>query len=168
MRFGAFFEKVLPKMITSPIQSLCDLRKWGNKDNAKMELFALRRQYGDAANLLQAASQLATHFEGYSQIPKIAELQEKYRGVKNQLRAAVFDDFHTTWLPHVMDGDAAAQKKLRDACLVVNALEPSVREELVGNLTNRELTNYASVFSAHESGDFLGRIARRYEWITRQ
>jgi hypothetical protein len=134
----------------------------------QLELFALRRQYGDAANLLQAASQLATHFEGYSQIPKIAELQEKYRGVKNQLRAAVFDDFHTTWLPHVMDGDAAAQKKLRDACLVVNALEPSVREELVGNLTNRELTNYASVFSAHESGDFLGRIARRYDWITRQ
>ena len=47
----------------------------------------------------------------------------------------------------------------------MNALEPNVREELVGNLTNRELTNYASVFSAHETGDFLGRIARRYDWI---
>lgn len=134
----------------------------------QLELFALRRQYGDAANLLQAAAQLATHFEAYSDVPKIKELQDKYAGVKRQLRAAVFDDFHTTWLPHVMDADAAAQRKLRDACLVVSALEPNVREELVGNLTNRELTNYASVFSAHESGDFLGRVARRYDWITRQ
>ena len=66
------------------------------------------------------------------------------------------------------EGDESAQRKLREACLVVNALEPNVREELVGNLTNRELTNYASVFSAHETGDFLGRIARRYDWITRQ
>lgn len=134
----------------------------------QLELFALRRQYGDAANLLQAAAQLATHFEAYCEIVKIKELQDKYRGVKQQLRAAVFDDFHTTWVPHVMESDGGAQKKLRDACLVVDALEPSVREELVGNLTNRELTNYASVFSAHEDGDFLGRVARRYDWITRQ
>ena len=134
----------------------------------QLELFALRRQYGDAANLLQAAAQLATHFDSYSGIPKIKELQDKHVQVKNQLRAAVFDDFHTTWVPHVMEGDESAQRKLREACLVVNALEPNVREELVGNLTNRELTNYASVFSAHETGDFLGRIARRYDWITRQ
>ncbi|CEG02035.1 Vps53-like, N-terminal [Ostreococcus tauri] len=31
----------------------------------QLELFALRRQYGDAANLLQAAAQLSTHFEAY-------------------------------------------------------------------------------------------------------
>jgi hypothetical protein len=134
----------------------------------QLELFALRRQYGDAANLLQAAAQLASHFESYSEIPKVKELQDKHRTIQNQLRASVFDDFHTTWIPHVMEGDEKAQRKLREACLVVDALEPKVREELVGNLTNRELTNYASVFSAHETGDFLGRIARRYDWITRQ
>jgi len=134
----------------------------------QLEMFALRRQYRDAANLLQAASQLAAHFERYDSIPKIEELHAKYASVKNQLRSAVFDDFHTTWVPQVLAEDAKAQGKLRDACLVVNALEPHVREELVGNLTNRELTNYASVFSAHETGDFLGRIARRYEWIHRQ
>ena len=134
----------------------------------QLELFALRRQYRDAANLLQAASQLAAHFERYDGIPKIHEVHEKYAMVKNQLRSAVFDDFHTTWVPQVLADDARAQEKLRDACLVVSALEPHVREELVGNLTNRELTNYASVFSAHETGDFLGRIAKRYEWINRQ
>lgn len=35
---------------------------------------------------------------------------------------------------------------LKDACLVVDALEPSVREELVNNLCSKELTSYRQIF----------------------
>ena len=37
-------------------------------------------------------------------------------------------------------------QQLTDACLVVDALEPSVREELVRNLCNKELTSYRQIF----------------------
>lgn len=37
-------------------------------------------------------------------------------------------------------------QQLSDACLVVDALEPSVREELVKNFCNKELTSYRQIF----------------------
>lgn len=37
-------------------------------------------------------------------------------------------------------------QQLSDACLVVDALEPSVREELVKSFCNRELTSYQQIF----------------------
>ncbi|MCE0481151.1 Vacuolar protein sorting-associated protein 53 [Datura stramonium] len=37
-------------------------------------------------------------------------------------------------------------QQLSDACLVVDALEPSVREELVKIFCNRELTSYQQIF----------------------
>ena len=37
-------------------------------------------------------------------------------------------------------------QQLSDACLVVDALEPSVREELVNNFCSRELTSYEQIF----------------------
>jgi hypothetical protein len=36
--------------------------------------------------------------------------------------------------------------------IAVDALEPHVREELVGNLTNKELMNYTSVFDSSIAG----------------
>jgi hypothetical protein len=37
-------------------------------------------------------------------------------------------------------------QQLSDACLVVDALEPSVREELVKNFCSKELTSYRQIF----------------------
>lgn len=37
-------------------------------------------------------------------------------------------------------------QQLSDACLVVDALEPSVREELVKNFCSKELTSYKQIF----------------------
>lgn len=44
-------------------------------------------------------------------------------------------------------------RHLSDACLVVDALEPSVREELVKNFCNRELISYQQIFEG--AGLFL-------------
>ena len=50
----------------------------------------------------------------------------------------------------------------------MNALEPHVREELVGRVANGELTNYASVFDAGETErSGLENVERRYAWIKR-
>ena len=134
----------------------------------QLETMAMRRQYRDSANLLEAVNQLSAHFDGYNDIPKVAELQRKYAKIRAALRANVFEDFHATWQPSVIEQDPGAAPRLADACLVVNALEPHVREELVGNLTNKELTAYAQVFdgSFGEQSN-LDAVERRYAWIKR-
>jgi len=42
---------------------------------------------------LQAVNQLCSHFEAYSDIPKITELREKFKGIKEMLKSHVFSDF---------------------------------------------------------------------------
>ena len=134
----------------------------------QLETMAMRRQYHDSANLLEAVNQLSAHFDGYNDVPKVAELQRKYAKIRAALRANVFEEFHATWQPSVIEQDPGAAPRLADACLVVNALEPHVREELVGNLTNKELTAYAQVFdgSFGEQSN-LDAVERRYAWIKR-
>ncbi|KAG8661782.1 hypothetical protein MANES_01G037700v8 [Manihot esculenta] len=56
---------------------------------------------------------------------------------------------------------------LSDACLVVDALEPSVREELVNNFCSRELTSYEQIFEGAELAK-LDKTERRYAWIKRR
>ena len=138
----------------------------------QLETMALRRQYRDSANLLEAVNQLSTHFDGYNDIPKVAELQKKHAAIRQTLRSHVFEDFHSTWMPTVIEQDPGAAPRLADACLVVDALEPHVRDELVGNLTNKELMNYTSVFDgtiagAHGDQSKLEAVDRRYVWIKR-
>ena len=133
----------------------------------QLETLSMRRQYRDSANLLEAVDELLTHFASYGDIPKIADLQKRNTAVKQTLRGMVFEDFHSTWMPTTMEQDPAAVARLTDACLVVDALEASVREELVGNLTNRELMNYNSCFDELINKLTLENIERRYAWIKR-
>ncbi|KAI3756850.1 hypothetical protein L1987_56673 [Smallanthus sonchifolius] len=58
-------------------------------------------------------------------------------------------------------------QQLSDACLVVDALEPSVREELVKNFCNRELISYQQIFEGAELAK-LDKTERRYAWVKRR
>ncbi|KAI4965794.1 hypothetical protein ZWY2020_048177 [Hordeum vulgare] len=56
-------------------------------------------------------------------------------------------------------------QQLSDACLVVDALEPSVREELVKNFCSKELISYKQIFTELAK---LDKTERRYAWIKRR
>ncbi|KAG2314123.1 hypothetical protein Bca52824_017245 [Brassica carinata] len=56
---------------------------------------------------------------------------------------------------------------LSDCCLVVDALESSVREEVVNNFCSRELTSYEQIFEGAELAR-LDKTERRYAWIKRR
>lgn len=56
--------------------------------------------------IAQAVNQLCSHFEAYSDIPKITELREKFKGIKDMLKSHVFSDFSRLVVNH--DGDLAA------------------------------------------------------------
>ncbi|XP_073107578.1 vacuolar protein sorting-associated protein 53 A [Elaeis guineensis] len=127
---------------------------------------ASKRQYKEAAAQLEAVNQLCSHFEAYRDIPKITELREKFKNIKKILKSHVFSDFSSLGTGKETEETNLLQQ-LSDACLVVDALEPSVREELVKNFCSKELTSYRQIFEGAELAK-LDKTERRYAWIKRR
>ncbi|KAI4296112.1 hypothetical protein L6164_036097 [Bauhinia variegata] len=132
----------------------------------QLQIMASKRQYKEAAAQLEAVNQLCSHFESYRDIPKIIELREKFKNIKQILKSRVFSDFASLGTGKETE-ETNLLKQLSDACLVVDALEPSVREELVNNFCNRELTSYEQIFEGAELAK-LDKTERRYAWIKRR
>ncbi|KAG9454449.1 hypothetical protein H6P81_007353 [Aristolochia fimbriata] len=132
----------------------------------QLQVMASKRQYKEAAAQLEAVNQLCSHFEAYRDVPKIIELREKFKNIKQILRSHVFSDFSSLGTGKETE-EANLLQQLSDACLVVDALEPSVREELVKNFCSKELTSYRQIFEGAELAK-LDKTERRYAWIKRR
>ncbi|KAL9244013.1 hypothetical protein vseg_017833 [Gypsophila vaccaria] len=132
----------------------------------QLQVMASKRQYREVAAQLEAVNQLCSHFEAYRDVPKITELREKFKNIKQILKSHVFSDFSSLGTGRESE-DSKLLQHLSDACLVVDALEPSVREELVKNFCNRELTSYRQIFEGAELAK-LDKTERRYAWIKRR
>ncbi|KAJ6316925.1 hypothetical protein OIU78_020085 [Salix suchowensis] len=132
----------------------------------QLQVMASKRQYKEAAAQLEAVNQLCSHFEAYRDIPKITELREKFKNIKQLLKSHVFSDFSSLGTGKETE-EANLLQHLSEACLVVDALEPSVREELVNNFCSRELTSYEQIFEGAELAK-LDKTERRYAWIKRR
>ncbi|KAL8538554.1 hypothetical protein ACS0TY_000538 [Phlomoides rotata] len=132
----------------------------------QLQAMASKRQYKEAAAQLEAVNQLCSHFEAYRDFQKITELREKFKSIKQILKSHVFSDFSSLGTGKETEETNLLQH-LSDACLVVDALEPSVREELVKNFCSRELTSYQQIFEGAELAK-LDKSERRYAWIKRR
>ncbi|KAG2602721.1 hypothetical protein PVAP13_5KG704800 [Panicum virgatum] len=132
----------------------------------QLQVMASKRQYKEAAAQLEAVNQLCSHFEAYRDVPKITELREKFKNIKKILKSHVFSDFSSLGTGKETE-DPMLLQQLSDACLVVDALEPSVREELVKNFCSKELTSYRQIFEGAELAK-LDKTERRYAWIKRR
>ncbi|KAM7272946.1 hypothetical protein ACFE04_027610 [Oxalis oulophora] len=132
----------------------------------QLQVMSSKRQYKEAAAQLEAVNQLCSHFEAYRDVPKITELREKFKNIKQILKSHVFSDFSCLGTGKETE-DGNLLQHLSDACLVVDALEPSVREELVNSFCNRELTSYEQIFEGAELAK-LDKTERRYAWIKRR
>lgn len=132
----------------------------------QLQVMASKRQYKEAAAQLEAVNQLCGHFEAYRDNPKITELREKFKNIKQILKSHVFSDFSSLGTGKEKEETNLLQQ-LSDACFVVDALEPSVREELVNNFCSRELTSYEQIFEGAELAK-LDKTERRYAWIKRR
>uniref|UniRef100_A0A1D1YLX4 Vacuolar protein sorting-associated protein 53 n=1 Tax=Anthurium amnicola TaxID=1678845 RepID=A0A1D1YLX4_9ARAE len=132
----------------------------------QLQVMASKRQYKEAAAQLEAVNQLCSHFEAYRDVPKITELRDKFKNIKQILKSHVFSDFSSLGTGKETEESNLLQQ-LADACLVVDALEPSVREELVKNFCNKELTSYRQIFEGAELAK-LDKAERRYAWIKRR
>ncbi|PIA33325.1 hypothetical protein AQUCO_04100028v1 [Aquilegia coerulea] len=132
----------------------------------QLQVMASKRQYKEAAAQLEAVNQLCGHFEAYRDVPKITELREKFKNIKQILKSHVFSDFSSLGTGKESE-EINLLQHLSDACLVVDALEASVREELVKSFCHRELTSYQQIFEGAELAK-LDQTERRYGWIKRR
>ncbi|KAH7283807.1 hypothetical protein KP509_34G024900 [Ceratopteris richardii] len=132
----------------------------------QLQTMAAKRLYKEAAGQLEAVNQLCGHFEAYRDIPKINELREKFKNIKQMLKSHVFSDFSSLGTARLKE-DGNLMQQLADACLVVDALDASVREELISIVCNKELTAYRQIFEGTELAR-LDKVERRYAWIKRQ
>ena len=133
---------------------------------SQLETMCHRRNYREAAHLLEAVGQLSQHFAEYGDVPKIQRLRAKYEDIATGLKTAVFEDFATLWQPTILMNDPNAFRTLSDACLVVDALEPRVREDVVGRLTSKELAEYAASFASERNN--VESVDRRCNWIAKR
>ncbi|XP_071716607.1 vacuolar protein sorting-associated protein 53 A-like isoform X2 [Rutidosis leptorrhynchoides] len=153
------------KHITTTITALHRLTMLVSAIN-QLQVLASKRKYKEAATQVEAVNQLCSHFDAYRDIPKISELRDKFKNIKQILKSHVFSDFSSLGTGKESEESNLLQH-LSDACLVVDALEPSVREELVKNFCNRELISYRQIFEGAELAK-LDKTERRYAWVKRR
>ncbi|KAL0403453.1 UNVERIFIED_CONTAM: Vacuolar protein sorting-associated protein 53 A [Sesamum radiatum] len=132
----------------------------------QLQVMASKRQYKEAAAQLEAVNQLCSHFDAYRDNSKITELKDRFKSIKRILKSHVFSDFSSLGTGKETE-EANYLQQLSDACLLVDALEPSVREDSVKNFCSRELTSYQQIFEGAELAK-LDKTERRYAWIKRR
>lgn len=120
------------------------------------------RAYKDAANLLEAVTQLASNFDTFKALPRIAELLSSVRAVRSQLQAQVMEEFKLHVAPVIQD-DVAAM--LADASLVISVMGTPVVNKLVHWFCSRELGDYETLFDPAKNPSTLDGVDRRYSWL---
>ena len=158
----------------------------------QLEVMAEGRQYREAGNLLQAVNELYSHFDGYDEIPKIAELRNSVVETKDDLTQRILEDFKyiRTLASDKVNGDAAPDEddfgpnnednrcasplpglhsldQLSDACIVVDSLDPKIKEQIIQQFCDMHLNVYDVIFRENGGEDTLETIDRRYAWWRR-
>eukprot|EP00879_Flechtneria_rotunda_P008030 GHRR01008412.1.p1 GENE.GHRR01008412.1~~GHRR01008412.1.p1 ORF type:complete len:961 (+),score=374.37 GHRR01008412.1:225-3107(+) len=124
-----------------------------------------RDEYKRCANLLEAVTQLLEYFSNYQDVPKIQSLTKRLDVVQAQLQDAVMDDFKLLLGTSDVKLSPDSLERLASACLVVNALGPKVRDQLMDWLCEREMTVYQTIFSMSGDAAKLDRFERRFAWF---
>ncbi|KAK9786068.1 hypothetical protein WJX73_001616 [Symbiochloris irregularis] len=130
----------------------------------KLQQAAERAEFGECAQLLEAVQQLATNFEEYSSIPKIAELRGRVAALQASLKTACMREFELLGV-----GDEAPSPQLlatlHDCCLVIDALGFKAREELVDAICKKESRVYQQIFAVTSA---LERAEARFSWLKKR
>jgi len=146
----------------------------------QLELLAQEYQYREAANLLDAVKQLMTHFDRYDAVPLIAETKDRVASIQTDLRKHVQRTFRDIsqlldtvavgtdgTLPSVLAELPGNMKHLSESCLVVDALGPTARRELLEEFVTHQLHPYDGLFAADKPHGTLDQVERRWAWFRR-
>ncbi|KAI8819643.1 Vps53-like protein [Fimicolochytrium jonesii] len=130
----------------------------------QLRIMAGRKQYMEAAQLVQVINQLVAHFKSYKNVVQIATLLDNVSHLQQDLRKQIFRDFEGGFVGGALRSQTAL---LSDACLVVNILEGDARKALIDWYCDIHLKDYRSIFRMNPEVAGLGDVSRRYAWLKR-
>jgi hypothetical protein len=142
---------------------------------SQLDVLAKDFQYREAANLLDAVTQLMSHFDQYTIIPLILEVKTKLDTIRMDLKKHVHKAFREIGqlIDTVADIEVLIQslpgnmRSVTDACLVVDALGPDARRDLLEEFVQLQLVPYEKLFGPDKPQFNLSDVDRRWPWFKR-
>lgn len=139
----------------------------------QLRTFTDSRTYDRAADLVSVVKDFFEYFEtlfkSFTDIPQIQNLRLEVDGLRAELKKRIFEDFRR-FDPTRADAfsEAAALDKLRNACKVVERLDPVVKEELADWMADSQLEAYWQIFRPGSESAGLEVAERRFAWLKRK
>jgi DNA-binding transcriptional ArsR family regulator len=130
----------------------------------QLDFMVAEKQYKLAAERLRAIEDLFTLFAAYGDVPKIRSLRHSVDQTKALMKDQLTSEFHKI-LPSPLVAQEPQAGLMSDACLVVDVLEPSFKQELFQWFTGLQLDEYSALFGVGKDGGSIDQIDRRYTWL---
>ncbi|XP_050359212.1 vacuolar protein sorting-associated protein 53 homolog [Nymphalis io] len=130
---------------------------------ASLRTLAQKRQYKELVLPLQAIMEVLEQLEMYRDIKELNALRDEVHAIRAQLAQQILADFK-----EALTGGGKATispRTLSEACAVVDALEPHVKQELIKWLISMQLQEYEHLFSGEQEEAWVSHVERRYAWL---
>ena len=134
----------------------------------QLEVMSSQQNYRKAANLLEAVTQLFTHFEQYMTVTKIVELHESVNRIRDHLVDQVQSDLQAVgnWIQEGTN-DTMLQN-LAASCMIIDVVGGPCREKLIQTFCQDQFTQYVKTFGHRNAeGAGLENAERRFPWFYR-
>mmetsp|Transcript_27711 Transcript_27711/g.53901 ORF Transcript_27711/g.53901 Transcript_27711/m.53901 type:complete len:809 (-) Transcript_27711:186-2612(-) len=125
-----------------------------------------KKQYKEVANRLGAVDMLFNDFADFNHIPKIANLRTKMVKERSKLQSQILSEFQS-YGPNPSVGLDDMVAMLREGCLVIQALGPKAKDELLIWFSRSKLGPYTGIFGPGKPAAELRQTDRRYAWLRR-
>eukprot|EP00052_Salpingoeca_macrocollata_P024764 m.223021 g.223021 ORF g.223021 m.223021 type:complete len:878 (+) comp22314_c4_seq5:1676-4309(+) len=131
-----------------------------------LHIMSKERQYRDAANLLSAVVNVMEHFQQHMEVERVKDLHRKIEAIQRSLGAQITSEFHAAFKNGTLERGAKVEQ-LTEGCCVLDVLDPSYKEAVVGWFVQLQLKDYQSVFNPSAEAAWVDKIDRRYAWFKR-
>ena len=143
----------------------------------QLELVAADKAYSDCAGLVDAIIKNIVHFEKYTQVPLVIDLQVRVDKVTVELKKQMHRVFRemSQLIEVGIDLDSAPStaeiknsKSFASSCSLVDTLGKDFLAEIIGEFINMQLIAYDALFG-FDNKQYCGldQIDRRWAWLKR-
>ena len=118
--------------------------------------------YRTASSILLSINDLATYFKPYEKIQQISEELEEKNSTLRNLRLKLQDEFSL----YFKQMSNKSEEALREACVLVEAVGPDFKKEIIKAAVDSVLVPYSEVFDRREN-KALNSMDKRFAWFER-
>eukprot|EP01080_Neovahlkampfia_damariscottae_P005095 gene5095-8694_t len=145
------------KNISNTIGAITKLQMLDNVLNQLKNLID-EKQYNRVSDLLKVSIDLDLYFKNYKDIPKVKELNEQLKNVKEKLKLLLLEEFK-----RIEDNFEFRDEKLYFACLSVEALGNTFKNEIINQFTKYQIYKYKEKYNSNLND--LNDVQPRFNWL---